>query len=201
MSSQTEEIGKRIREQRKAKGLSQTELAKMLEKSLRTIQKYENGEIEPSLAMIHALAKNLDTTATYLIGYQSGIADIKCLADIMEFLFRLDEKADINFEINVEKPKYTGKWRCSITFDGDDPEAPYNASMCLFLEEFANQRESLKQYWLSLETYRDWENKTSAYYSDAVLKNKEFEELDLTTRLKRRNALINERFPPKPSAE
>lgn len=201
MSSQPEEIGKRIREQRKAKGLNQTELANMLEKSLRTIQKYENGEIEPSIAMINALAKKLDTTMSYLIGYQSDSTNINCLSDIMEFLFRLDEKAGINFEINVEKPKHAGKWKCSITFDGDDSEAPYNADMCLFLEEFANYREKLKDYWISLEAYKDWEDKTSAYYSHSFLKDKGFEELDLTTRLERRNALLKERLSTEPPTE
>ena len=38
-------IGQRIKQLRKRKGLNQTELAQMLKKSLRTVQKYETGEI------------------------------------------------------------------------------------------------------------------------------------------------------------
>ena len=45
------EIGLRIRSYRKEKGLSQTELAERIGKSLRTIQKYERGEIEMSVAV------------------------------------------------------------------------------------------------------------------------------------------------------
>ena len=45
------QIGLRIRTARKEKGINQTELANLLGKSLRTIQKYESGEIEVSIAM------------------------------------------------------------------------------------------------------------------------------------------------------
>ena len=54
------QIGLRIRTARKNKGLNQTELAKLLGKSLRTIQKYESGEIEVSIAMINEIAKVLE---------------------------------------------------------------------------------------------------------------------------------------------
>ena len=42
-------IGQRIKQLRKRKGLNQTELAQMLKKSLRTVQKYETGENGVSL--------------------------------------------------------------------------------------------------------------------------------------------------------
>ena len=42
-------IGQRIKQLRKRKGLNQTELAQMLKKSLRTVQKHETGENGVSL--------------------------------------------------------------------------------------------------------------------------------------------------------
>ena len=50
-------IGQRIKQLRKRKGLNQTELAQMLKKSLRTVQKYETGEATPQQAvgMFHFL--------------------------------------------------------------------------------------------------------------------------------------------------
>lgn len=51
------QIGLRIRTARKEKGINQTELANLLGKSLRTIQKYESGEIEVSIAMLNEIAK------------------------------------------------------------------------------------------------------------------------------------------------
>ena len=65
-------IGERIKTLRKKRGYNQKDLANLLGKSLRTIQKYESGEIEVSIAMVNELAKVLDTTSTYLLGHQTG---------------------------------------------------------------------------------------------------------------------------------
>ena len=59
------QIGLRIRTARKKKGMNQTELANLLGKSLRTIQKYESGEIEVSIAMINEIAKVLECAGVY----------------------------------------------------------------------------------------------------------------------------------------
>ena len=50
-------IGQRIKSLRKRKGLNQTQLANLIGKSLRTMQKYETGEIEVSIDAVNALAK------------------------------------------------------------------------------------------------------------------------------------------------
>ena len=83
-------IGQRIKQLRKRKGLNQTELAQMLKKSLRTVQKYETGEIEVSIAVVNQIADLLDTTSTYILGYESSTTQIRTLADVMDFLFKLD---------------------------------------------------------------------------------------------------------------
>ena len=70
MNKNPAEIGERIKAARKAAGLSQTELANRLSKTLRTVQKYESGEIEPSIAIINAMAKELKVSPADLIGYQ-----------------------------------------------------------------------------------------------------------------------------------
>ena len=49
-------IGQRIKALRKRKGLNQTQLANLIGKSLRTMQKYETGEIEVSIDVVNALA-------------------------------------------------------------------------------------------------------------------------------------------------
>ena len=74
MNSNPAEIGQRIKEARKAAKLSQTELAGQLEKTLRTVQKYESGEIEPSIATINSIAKILNASP----------ADIHALAPLVE---------------------------------------------------------------------------------------------------------------------
>ena len=59
-------------------------------KSLRTVQKYETGEIEVSIDVVNEIAKHLDTTPTFILGYETNTAPIRSLADIMSFLFDLN---------------------------------------------------------------------------------------------------------------
>ena len=64
------DIGNRIKEARKAQHLSQTELANRLGKTMRTVQKYESGEIEPSIGVLNEIANILNISPAELIGYQ-----------------------------------------------------------------------------------------------------------------------------------
>ena len=61
-------IGQRIKQLRKRKGLNQTELAQMLKKSLRTVQKYETGEIEVSIAVVNQIADLLTQPQPIFLG-------------------------------------------------------------------------------------------------------------------------------------
>ena len=158
-------IGERIKLLRKKRGYNQKELANLLGKSLRTIQKYESGEIEVSIAMINELAKVLDTTSTYLLGHQTGDFKFDCLSDVMECLFQLEKINGLHFSIETKRPPHHDGWKCSITFDGKDKTAEQNADMCLFLEEWENNRESFQQYCMSKDAYKDWKDKTLAYYA------------------------------------
>lgn len=64
------DIGNRIKEARKAQHLSQTELANRLGKTMRTVQKYESGEIEPSIGVLNEIANILNISPAELIGYR-----------------------------------------------------------------------------------------------------------------------------------
>ncbi len=61
-------FGKRLTDCRKAKNLSQKELAKIFNTSHTTIGKYERDEMTPSIEAAKKLAKILDTTVGYLLG-------------------------------------------------------------------------------------------------------------------------------------
>ena len=61
-------IGLRIRALRIERGLTQTDFAKSLGKALRTVQKYESGEIELTIATVNEIAHNLGVSAAYLLG-------------------------------------------------------------------------------------------------------------------------------------
>ena len=165
-------IGQRIRTARKQKGINQTELANLLGKSLRTIQKYESGEIEVSIAMINELTKALDTTSTFLIGYEHDEKNIRSLSDIMDFLFKLDRVKGLKFNIDVKRPPHYDEWECSISFNGKDKSADFNADMCLFLDEFAEYKEEFQNGRISATKYKELQDKNLAYYSSTTLEEK-----------------------------
>ena len=139
-------IGQRIKTLRKRKGLNQTQLANLLGKSLRTVQKYETGEIEVSIDVVNEMAKHLDTTPTFILGYETNTAPIRSLADIMSFLFELNKVSSIKFDVDVKKPPRSNEWTCSIRFNGKEMDADHNADMCLFLEQWEEMREDMRSY-------------------------------------------------------
>lgn len=61
-------FGKRLRGCREAKGLSQQQLAKLMDTSYTVIGKYERDEMKPSIDVAMNLAKQIDTTVGYLLG-------------------------------------------------------------------------------------------------------------------------------------
>ncbi len=61
-------FGKRLRDCRKEKGLSQNEVAKLLNTNHSVIGKYERDDVKPSIDVAKRLADLLDTTVAYLIG-------------------------------------------------------------------------------------------------------------------------------------
>ncbi len=63
------EIGKKIREIRKKKGLSQEELAESAKVNLRTIQRIENNESEPRGKTLNLICKVLDINTEDILDY------------------------------------------------------------------------------------------------------------------------------------
>ena len=70
-------IGQRIKQLRKRKGLNQTELAQMLKKSLRTVQKYETGENGVSLRVDPRKGKDAAELSEMLCGWRQAAAKLK----------------------------------------------------------------------------------------------------------------------------
>ena len=193
------QIGLRIRTARKNKGLNQTELAKLLGKSLRTIQKYESGEIEVSIAMINEIAKVLECVSTYLMGYDSQANSLSTFSDIINFFCLLDRIKDINFEIETKRPPHHDGWECTIKFNGKDRAATLNQDICLFLEEFERQREAVSIYQTDYENFLKWQDQTLAYHASSKLEEKEIENLPFEERMRRFQEIMNERYGKKES--
>lgn len=60
--------GKRIKEERQLKGLSQEQLAEMISTTQSTIGKYEREELQPNIDVITKLCKIFGVSADYLLG-------------------------------------------------------------------------------------------------------------------------------------
>lgn len=61
-------FGKRLREMRMFRHYTQQQLADILNIALRSYQKYEQGEREPSFSMLIYIADVLDVSIDYLMG-------------------------------------------------------------------------------------------------------------------------------------
>jgi transcriptional regulator with XRE-family HTH domain len=162
-------IGGRVRKARKQRGYNQTQLAEMIGKSLRTVQKYEKGEIEPSIAVINEIARKLGTTSTYLLGNKSTDVQLDCIADVIGFLFEMEKNTGLQFDIDVKRPPNFDGWQCSIIFNGKDKSAESNADICLFLEDWKDRIEDYGEDRITNQKYAEWQDKTLAYYAVAAL--------------------------------
>ncbi len=184
-------IGTRIKNLRKNKGYTQQELADIIGKSLRTLQKYETGEIEVSIAVVNQLAKELDTTPTFILGYDTEIEPIRTLADVMNYLFHIEQVEGLEFSIDVKRPPRNSEWTCALTFKGKNVNAELNQDMCLFLEDWGSQRDSLRTYDSTQSDYREWKERTLAYYSPTEVNQKETEDLSEEERRQKRIEYLN----------
>lgn len=186
-------IGQRVKLLRKRKGLNQKELAGILGKSLRTVQKYETGEIEVSIAVVNQLADILESTPTYILGYEANTAPIRSLADIMGFLFQLEQVTGISFDIDVKKPPRSKEWKCAISFNGK-ASADFNTDLCLFLEDWESQRDDIRVFQSTQAAYQKWQEQTLAYYAATSVECVQPEELSDEERIKRRNAYLESQY-------
>lgn len=66
------DFANRLKELRKRKGISQGDLAELVEIHFTQVSRYERGETKPNAEAITKLAKALDTTVDYLM---NGTAD------------------------------------------------------------------------------------------------------------------------------
>ena len=183
-------IGERISDQRKRLKISQTELADLLGKSLRTVQKYESGEIDMPISVLEQISQILKTPINYLIGYDSSHIKLETLAYVYAYLFELDRKKDLRFEIDFTKGPETIR-KVSLTFDVK--AADCNPNFYNMMNKFKTNREGLETYWIDYEMYRAWEEKELSHNSQYFLSDKEYETLDYATRMKKFNEIYMRR--------
>ena len=62
-----EKVGRAIAEQRRSKGMTQKQLADILNVSYQAVSRWEQGQSLPSVDMIYDIAQSLETTVDYLL--------------------------------------------------------------------------------------------------------------------------------------
>lgn len=184
-------IGGRIAKQRKNLRISQTELAEQLGKSLRTVQKYESGEIDMPVSVLEQIADVLKMPINYLMGYDSAYIKLETMGDVFSYLFELDRKKDIRFEVEITKGPDAIR-KAALVFDVHAAEG--NAPIYTMLRDFDLNREDYETYKIDYDMFRDWEEKKIKYQSSYFLTDKEYEILDKEERLRRFNEYYAKKF-------
>lgn len=118
------DIGKRIREKREARGITQEQLAEKLGyKNKSSIAKIETGTNDITQSKVVAFAKALDTSVAYLMGWEDD-------TDPQESLSREDEQ-DIAKKLECMMKELTENKNVTLYFDGkeiDDTSAEFLVS-------------------------------------------------------------------------
>jgi transcriptional regulator with XRE-family HTH domain len=173
----SEELGKAIQKKRKEKKISQKVFAEMLGKSERTIQKYESGEIAIKVDVLKQIANELDVPWYELLDAQTPQVGIitseddkykyqfHTMADVINALFTLTKIKYLSFSLSISKPPENPEWITSISVNGKD-EGKYNADFCLFMENWMNKLQQLKDGFITENQFEIWKTETLAYYSD-----------------------------------
>ncbi len=111
-----EKVGRVISEQRKMKGMTQKQLADMLNVSFQAVSRWEQGVSLPSVDMIYEIARILETTVDYLlngpleerkvISYADGGLDVKKLHMVKDRLNKLATRDDRLFDRKYSDPVF-----------------------------------------------------------------------------------------------
>lgn len=172
-----EEIGNAIKKRRRQLKITQKEFARRLDKSERTIQKYESGEITMKIDLIKQVADELDIPWQELLEAKTDKIGIVTeeeissyrfhnLSDVISALFTMTELKDISFQLSCTKPPENPEWISALMVDGKG-DGTYNADFCLFMENWMNKLTALQSGTLSKESYDTWKREMLDYYSDS----------------------------------
>jgi transcriptional regulator with XRE-family HTH domain len=171
-----QEIGRAIKKRRRELKITQKDFAKRLNKSERTIQKYESGEIIIKTGIIKLIADELDIPWQELLEAKPEPADtakdntpdynFSTMSDVIKALFSMTQIKDISFRLACTKPPEDPDWTTSLIVDGKG-SGQYDADFCLFLENWMNKLAALQNGSISDSQYEKWQRETLKYYSES----------------------------------
>ncbi len=171
-----QEIGRAIQKRRRELKITQKEFAKRLDKSERTIQKYESGEIIVKTGIIKQIADELDIPWQELLEAKPNPTDEKednspdysfnTLSEVIKALFAMTQIKDISFSLSCSKPPESPEWTSSLLVNGKG-NGMYDADFCLFMENWMNKLAAFHDGTMSKDQYETWQNHTLDYYSES----------------------------------
>ena len=104
-------ISKNIRKYRRAKGLKQSEIAVILDKSPSVISTWENDCYKPDIDIIEQLCRILDVDPNTLYGWVSNEIEENREALLLEIYRDLNEEAQEMILSHAEGLEATGKYK------------------------------------------------------------------------------------------
>ena len=96
-------VAKNVKKYRKERGLTQKELGKKINKSLRMVQKYEANDVNPDLDMIENIAEALDISVYKLMYKPSGLTVGVSVKDTEQFKLLIDMMKDMLTDERIDK--------------------------------------------------------------------------------------------------
>lgn len=135
-------IGLRIKALRLERGLTQTDLANTLGKALRTIQKYEKGDIEITISTVNEIAQIMGVSADYFLSKESNVSEqpsssVAPPPRIIKLTgkdFTAEIPADVSPELMavlLDKSVKHGWWAGTVcTACGESTSDYYNCNFC-----------------------------------------------------------------------
>lgn len=89
-------FGKNIKKIRKEKGLTQSEFAKLINKSLSSVQKYEAGDVSIPIEVIAAISQELGVPSSKIVGdFDSKYYKYEAIKNFLSFMGYIFEEVEL----------------------------------------------------------------------------------------------------------
>lgn len=175
------DIGANIQKLRKARKITQEKFARELNKGVRTIQKYESGEIQVPTDVLAQMGDIFEIPWIQIINPNSVLVTsteddswrskyrFDSLSDVINALFTIEDSRNFTTNISVCKPPEDSDWTASFMVNGKGT-SHFDADFCLFMENWMTRLTALQSGKISLNDYHEWQSKTIAYYQNSKLK-------------------------------
>lgn len=193
-------LGRKLRLLRTNLNLNQTVFAEKIGITQSTLSSYEKGNASPSLEVLYTIATTFHISIDWLLGISSSEMKISSVADVANFIFKLNDLNEIRYELEIndhlpnDLETESNKLYCTIKFFGRSNGHPCNQELCQILSSLEENRSSFESYFTSKEMFDLWKEKVLQYYADEPLTEKKYPELDTSTRLKLRNEMLEKQF-------